>query len=211
MKCRREIGFLLCLLTISFNAISQEKTKNFALTLDLFGNSGLYSVNGEYKIAKINNCQVNVRAGFGYCIIRRDYELEIIGAPIGLNLLTGTKSHHLELGLGASYVKGMNSVFISDKALLESEGIYFVPSIGYRFDKITGGLILKAYYSPFIGIIDFINKEKTLNQINQILNKNYTDQELLSLPKTGEIGTDVGYPFIQNNLGYIGFSIGYRF
>ena len=204
MKCRQKIGFLLCLLTISFNAISQEKTKKFALTLDLFGNSGLYSLSGEYKIAKINNYQVNARAGFGYCNING---LEFIGAPIGLNLLTGTKSHHLELGLGASYVKGMTFIPIQGESKVESEGIYFVPSIGYRFDKLTGGLILKAYYSPFIGIFDFINKEKTLNRINQILNTSMTEQEMLNSAQQGYLG----YPTIKNNLGYFGVSIGYRF
>lgn len=93
------ISFLL--LTISVNGISQKPTNNFTLTLDVLGNGGLYSVNGEYKIGKINGCQVNFRAGFGYCVLGAD---EFIGIPTGLNLLTGTKNHHLKLGLGASII-----------------------------------------------------------------------------------------------------------
>jgi hypothetical protein len=36
----------------------------------------------------------------------------------------------------------------------QSEGIYFVSLVGYRFDKLTGGLILKVYYSPLITVYD---------------------------------------------------------
>ena len=145
MKCRRNIVFLLCLLTICLNNISQEKTKDFALTFDLLGNSGLYSLNGEYKIGKINNYQVNARAGFGYSKING---FEFLGIPLGLNLLTGTKNHHLELGLGTSYIMGTSHIFIKTGNYISSEGIFLIPSIGYRFDKPTGGLIFKVYYSP---------------------------------------------------------------
>lgn len=197
-------GLLLFFLIIYFNVFSQTKTNNFALTLDLFGNSGLYSVNGEYKIGKIYNNQVNARVGFGCSEING---VEFIGVPIGLNFITGKKNHHLELGLGASFIKGMTFIPLQSGNANESEGIYFVPSIGYRFDKLTRGLIIKVYYSPFVGIYDFINKEKTLNQINQILNTNMTEEEMLNSPYM-EI---LGYPTIKNTLVYFGVSIGYRF
>ena len=199
----RKIGFLLFFFTICFNAISQEMPKNLALTLDLGGNSGLYSLNGEYKIAKINNNQVNARAGFGYCKIKG---LEIISAPIGINLVTGTKKHHLELGLGASYIKGMTLFTVQNGTTFESEGMYFIPSIGYRFDKLTGGFIFKVYYSPVIGVFDFLNKEKFLSDMSQILNRTITEEELLYLSQMG--GTH--YPTIRNDFGYFGVSIGFR-
>jgi hypothetical protein len=205
MNLKRKIGISLILMTVSLNIISQEKSNNFALTIDLLGNSGFYSVNGEYLIGKINNYQVNARAGFGYCEIRKG--LGFIGVPFGLNLLTGKKNHHLELGLGASYLKGMSATPVLSETYIESEGIYFIPSIGYRFDKLTNGFVFKVYYSPLISVFDFFNKEKFFNEINQMMNRNVTEEEILNLTHMGI----TGYPTIKSSLVYFGVSIGYRF
>ena len=66
MKLKLNLGLLLCLLTFSLLGNSQNKPKNVALTLDLVGNSGSYSLNGEYEVAKIKDYKLNARIGFGY-------------------------------------------------------------------------------------------------------------------------------------------------
>lgn len=213
MNLMSKLRILLLLLTISLNVVSQKITNNFALTLDILGNGGLYSVNGEYKIGKINSYQVNARAGFGYYDVNNE---GFVSIPIGLNLLTGTKNHHLELGLGASYVNGLP--FASYKmAATASEGIYFVPSIGYRYDKLTSGLIFKVYYSPFITVYDFFNEEKYIDKLLQMLNENVTNGQMIREVVTreqiiqSEANGFIDYPTIKNRFGYFGVTVGYRF
>jgi len=210
MKLKRKLGFLLFFLTINLLVISQNKPANLALTLDIVGNSGLYSLNGEYQIGEYKDYKLNARIGFGYFPVKG---VQFIGVPIGLNVLTGTKKHHLELGLGASYIKGLRNLkiqvgpFANSRDWYESEGIYFAPSVGYRFDKLTGGLILKVYYSPLITVYDFFDKEKFLNELIPVISGNMTKEELFNL-YSGSINA---YPTAKSQFGNFGISVGYRF
>lgn len=98
-----------------------------------------------------------------------------------------------------------------------SEGIYFVPSIGYRYDKLTSGLILKAYYSPFIAVYDFFNEEKYIDNLVQVLNESVKNGQLIHEYVTreqiiqSEANGFIEYPTIRNRFGYFGATIGYRF
>lgn len=211
MKLRQEFGFLLLLLTVSLLGISQNKNNNFALTLDLVGNSGFYSLNGEYEIGEIKDSKLNARIGFGYY---SGSGIQFTGIPIGINMLTGTKKHHLELGLGVSYIKGIENMNIPAGTYgnpqgwsQQSEGIYFVPSVGYRFDKLTGGLILKVYYSPLITVYDFFDKQEFLDKLIPVLEGNWTKEEFYSRSLNG----NNAYPTAKNYFGIFGVSIGYRF
>ncbi len=211
MKLIRKFGILLFLLTISTIGNSQSKLNKFGLTLDLFGNSGLFSLNGEYEVGKFKDYKLNARIGFGYY---SGNSIQFTGIPIGINLLTGTKRHHFELGLGASYIKGAQNMHLPTGAFgntqdfwFQSEGMYFVPSIGYRFDKLTGGLILKVYYSPLITVFDFFDKEKFLNELIPVLYGNWTKEEYYN----HAFGNSNNYPTAKSQFGNFGISIGYRF
>ncbi len=211
MKLRLNFGLLLCLLTFSLLVNSQNKPKNVALTLDLVGNSGSYSLNGEYEVANIKDYKLNARIGFGYY---SGGMMQFTGIPIGINMLTGAKQHHLELGIGASYIKGIQSMRFPagiygnpQEWSIQSEAIYFVPSVGYRFDKLTGGLILKVYYSPLIAVYDFFDKEKFLNRLIPNLSGTWTKEEYYSYSLNGK----PIYPVARNYFGMFGISVGYRF
>lgn len=211
MTLRLKFGLLLFLLTFNLLGNSQNKSDNFALTLDLAGNSGFYTLNGEYEIGKIKDYKLNARLGFGYY---SDNVVHFTGIPIGINMLTGTKKHHLELGFGASYIKGIEHMKIPagifgnlQEWSQQSECIYFVPSVGYRFDNLTGGLILKVYYSPLIKIYDFFDKEKFLNRLIPVLDGNWTKEEFYSNSLNGK----PIYPIAKNYFGMFGISVGYRF
>ena len=211
MKLRLKFGQLLFFLFFYLLVNSQNKSDNFALTLDLAGNSGFYTLNGEYEIGKIKDYKLSARIGFGYY---SGSGMQFTGIPIGINVLTGTKKHHLELGLGASYIKGIENIQIPagtfgnpQKSLLQSKGVYFVPSVGYRFDNLTGGLILKVYYSPLITIYDFFDKAKYLNELIPELYGNWTKEEYYN----HAIGSSNAYPTAKSQFGNFGISIGYRF
>ena len=213
MRIRRKIGFLLLVLTANILGISQNKS---AITLDLVGNSGYYSLNGEYEIGKFKNCKLNARIGFGYYPLT---DGDFVGIPIGFNLLTGTKKHHIELGLGASYIKGLEDsrvpagLFGNTQELRQrSEAIYLVPTVGYRYDNLTRGLILKIYYSPLITIYDFFNREKYLYGSTLNYETGYS-----SSYNTGgnafqtEMDPNYSLPTAINRFGNFGVTIGYRF
>jgi hypothetical protein len=211
MKQAQKIRFSLLFLSFSLLVNSQNKPNNFALTLDLAGNSGFYTLNGEYEVGKIKDYKLNARIGFGYY---SGNNIQFTGIPIGINMLTGTKKHHLELGLGASYIKGIENMQIPAGTFgnpqewsQQSEGIYFVPSVGYRFDNLTSGLILKVYYSPLITIYDFFDKEKFLNELIPVLYGNWTKEEYYN----HAIGSSNAYPKALSQFGNFGISIGYRF
>ena len=211
MKLKLNFGLLLIFLTFNLLGNSQDRQKKVAITLDLVGNSGLYSLNGEYEVAKIKDYKLNARAGFGYY---SGGAIQFTGIPIGINMLTGAKKHHLELGIGASYIKGIESRRFPaglygnpQEWSMQSEAIYFVPSVGYRFDNLTGGLILKVYYSPLIAVYDLFDKEKFLNKLIPNLGGNWTKEEFYSYSLNGK----PIYPVAKNCFGMFGVSIGYRF
>ncbi len=211
MKFRLKHGVLLIILIFSLPGNSQNKPNNFALTLDLAGNSGLYTINGEYQVGKFKDFKLNARIGFGYY---SESDIQFTGIPIGINVLTGTKKHHFELGLGASYIKGFENMQIPAGTFgnplewsQQSKGIYFVPSVGYRFDNLMGGLILKVYYSPLITVYDFFDKEKFLNELIPVLYGNWTKEEYYN----HSMGSSNAYPIAKNQFGYFGISVGYRF
>lgn len=212
MRIRRKIVFLLLVLAASILGISQNKS---AVTLDIAGNSGYYSLNGEYEIAHPKNCKLNARIGFGYYPLA---DGDFVGIPIGVNLLTGLKKHHLELGLGTSYIKGLEGSHIpvglvgnAQELRLRSEAIYFVPTVGYRYDNLIGGLILKIYYSPLITIYDFFDKEEFCKGTVLYSNSYYWYYETDGYDYNKEVDSSHSFPIAKNRFGNFGVTIGYRF
>ena len=207
MKSRYQIILILSFLLINFCGFSQEAHSHLGLTLDLGGNSGGYSVNGEYEILNHDKFKANARLGFGYLPIKNTSFLDI---PFGINFLTGNQKHHLELGIGSSYISGLKFTNIqigsNDKSYAD-KAIYLVPSIGYRFDKLSGGLILKIYYSPLILIHDFLNEDKFKNEAipDGIVFGNTTKKDYFDY-----FFGDSFLPKAKSNYGYFGISIGFR-
>jgi len=215
MRIRLKIGFLLLVLTASILGISQNKSNKYAITMDLAGNSGFYSLNGEYEIGKLKNYKLNARIGFGYYPLT---DGDFVGIPIGFNLLTGAKKHHLELGLGTSYIKGLENSHVpaglfgnTQELRQKSEAIYFVPTVGYRYDNLIGGLILKIYYSPLITVYDFFDKEKILNQLPGYYSSYSSSYNTGGGSYNHEIDPNYSFPIAKNRFVNFGVTVGYRF
>jgi hypothetical protein len=208
MKRNYQFGFILFFLLTTLCGFSQEGQNKIVVTFDLGGNSGGYSFNGEYEFFRKDKYILNARLGFGYLPIK---ETNFISIPFGVNLLKGNQKHNLEIGIGASYIKGLSiSIFQIGKNIqyFPSAAMYFVPSVGYRFDKLAKGLILKAYYSPLILISDFIDKENIINIVTKdvILPGTTTREEYFY----NSYGKDL-LPEAKSKFGYFGISCGYRF
>ncbi|WP_143155249.1 hypothetical protein [Wenyingzhuangia marina] len=177
-------------------------------TIELGGNSGTYSLNGEFEIFEKNNYSLNTRLGFGYVPLE---DTQYLAIPFGFNVLTGKGKHHLEGGLGLSYIQGLTFKFIpigNSEKNYSDEAIYFVPSIGYRFDKLTKGFVFKIYYSPLIMMYDFFdenqfidNETKGVTPFGQPSKKDWVNY----------FNSNDFFPKATSKYGNFGITIGYRF
>jgi hypothetical protein len=201
-------SFLLLFLLCCINGFSQDNPHNIQLILDIGGNSGGYSINGEYQFHSSDKYQLNAKLGLGYLPFKTTNFFSI---PIGVNILSGSKNHHFEFGIGTSYLKGLSISSIGEennKKDYPTKAIYFIPSVGYRFDKLTKGIIFKIYYSPLIVIHDFMDKDKIINDVtkNVVLSGSTTKEDYFN-----HFYGDRSLPEATNKYGYFGFSVGYRF
>jgi hypothetical protein len=79
--------------------------------------------------------------------------------------------------------------------------------VGYRYDKLTSGFILKIYYSPLIPLYDFFDKEQFLNEFIPVYNGSRTKEEFYN----HAVGSANAYPTAKTQAAYFGISVGYRF
>ena len=129
MKFVISISLLLVSHFYIYSGYSQVPDK-IAVTLELAGTSGGYSVNSEYEILNLNPVKVNARLGIGYLPYQNSTFLSI---PAGLSFLTGKGMHHFEGGIGFSYIHGLSFLKIETESSMKyyaDEAIYFAPSIG---------------------------------------------------------------------------------
>lgn len=194
----RRIYLILFLSSICTFAYSQNR---MSVILELGGASAFFSVNAEYAILQKEKYQINLRAGVGYF---PEEPNTFYSVPIGGNLVYKLKKrHHLETGLGFSYLHGFpgsNLKLGDDRISFEGEGIYFSPSIGYRYDKWESGLILRIAYSPLIVLHDLVDRNEMEARWVSELGVPYEGWEDI-----------VEIPVAENRFGYFSVSIGYRF
>ena len=207
MKFVISISLLLIFQFYIYSGYSQVPDK-IAVTLDLLGSGGVYSVNGEYEILKLNFIKVNTRLGIGYLPYQNSIFLSI---PAGLNFLTGKGMHHFEGGLGLSYINGLSYLKIETEGSTNyyaDEAIYFAPSIGYRFDKFSKGILIKVYYSPLFVIHDFLDPDQFIDDLipDGTVGGNTTKRDYFNY----FYGEDF-LPQASNKYGFFGITIGYRF
>lgn len=210
MNTKRFLKLTICLLLFSgFVGYGQEESSNkFVSTLDFGGNGGGYSLNGEFELITKESYLLNTRLGFGYLPVENTQFLAI---PFGFNILTGKGKHHIEGGLGLSYIQGLtfkNVMIDNSEKYYSDEALYFVPTVGYRFDKLTKGLTFKVYYSPLMVIHDFFDEDKFIDEV--------TKDVIVFGETTKRDWFDYFYgdeflPKAINHFGYFGISIGYRF
>ena len=106
---------------------SQDNEANkMVATLDFGGNSGGYSLNGEFVLFEKDNYSINTRLGFGYLPIDNT---QFIAVPLGFNVLHGKGIHHFEGGLGMSYIQGLTLMLYNDE-IYTDKALYFIPSVG---------------------------------------------------------------------------------
>jgi hypothetical protein len=142
---------LLCLfaITLSTASFSQDlKRPVSGIFLELGGNAGVLSLNYDRRFSKSND-GLGWRVGVGVGAVPSHILASFIPTfPLGVNYLFGKGSHHLEVGAGVTFA---NEEFSPSGERVAST--YFVPSLGYRFQR-PKGFSFRLFASPFLGKIN---------------------------------------------------------
>lgn len=128
--------------------------KGNTVFLDLGGVVASATINIDRALFTIiDKWTVTGRAGIGIDPIPQKFRT--LAIPIGLNFFKGASSHHRELGIHLSYREGMQYIVRARDKYDVARGIYFSPTVGYRFQKPEGGVFLRIQYTPMIKVYEF--------------------------------------------------------
>jgi hypothetical protein len=156
MKQLLTIVILLVAVGTAFSQslVSRKGAYNYrnSVQVEILGSSNAYSINYEHILINRSRLKTGIRGGFGilppflgdsrirYCF------------PILLNQQFSLGSHHIELGGGITMLNAFS--FIS-----EPIGYYFgsatafgAMSLGYRYQRPEGRIIVKAAYTPLLRV-----------------------------------------------------------
>lgn len=153
---------LLALTTLEVN--TQELAKN-AMYVEILGHGLFYSVNYDRVVV---HDDVSLRVGA--MIISgesndpgAEAKATLKMFPIVLTRLVGSDRHKLELGIGATIVTSKRegpegAVWESKFPIPSTSGTTVVgtASLGYRYQKQSGGLVFRAGLSPFFTFEKFL-------------------------------------------------------
>jgi len=157
---------LAVLLTAGSGVFAQGNQARTSAYIEAFGNGGLFSVNLERKLA----ADVAARVGVGLWDGTGFYGEEVSGltVPLMLTRRIGSGNHGLEIGGGVVPGRTDEGSFVSLTGL-----------IGYRFERLQGGMVFRAGFTPIYGLGD----------------------EAKAYPEKGfypSIGVSIGYAFRGN-------------
>lgn len=140
--------FIFCFL-FSLPALAQKNVRRGSphasnVFLELVGNTGILSLNYDRRFSEGSN-GLGGRIGIGLGEGRAGHTFPEIAVtvPVVINYLLGSGPHYLETGVGLT----IGSTEFGEK--LKSS--YFVPNLGYRFQKLAGGFTMRIVASPFLG------------------------------------------------------------
>ncbi len=101
-----------------------------------------YSINYDRIIASGSKLEYSFRIGFS---VLKDK----IAFPIGAGIITGIKEHHAEFSMTITPL--IKKVEFTNGAGSDNDAfIYLFPGIGYRYQKPSGGIFLRAVAGPVI-------------------------------------------------------------
>jgi hypothetical protein len=188
----KKILFLYLILVMHLFTNAQETTvlpskKLKSIYFEAGGRAIYGSFNYEQTLKNYKNGYLTGSVGFSLIPISWFMNWAV---PVNVKYVFGTKKHHLEVGLGATFHS--NNYKIGSTTY--ERWLYLTPSIGYRFQKPTNGLFFTANFIPTVGVFEYWNPN----------NRNVNDG------KISFFNEDTAF-FPTAILPWAGFSIGYSF
>lgn len=153
-KNKRLRLFIFTVLSFTFTTFAQteasSKAKN-SIYIDLLGTGGWYSLNYERLVFSHGKLDLGVSSGLSLNHFK-DFERNLnpdFTLPFSLNAIYGT-NHHVEAGIGTT----LASVVRADEDYYAKRyfNINMSLTLGYRYQKPTGGFLFRAAYTPLIPV-----------------------------------------------------------
>ena len=145
MKTSASFFLLIALLAASLSAACSDSTNTIksrnAFYVALGGQGNKYSVNFERVFH--TGSRVNYSYSVGYSRSGKEYSV-----PVTINAFTTGKQHHLEMSL--AMIPYVAKHTFSKGTIDSDKQMYVKPSVGYRYQKTTSGLFIKASAGPQI-------------------------------------------------------------
>lgn len=151
----KSIITIILAVIISSNIVLSQSSPAAAnsVHLELLGNGLIYSLNYERTIVD----RLSARVGVGYFKVNRAVNsnegVSLTTVPIMVNYLVGSKSSHLEVGIGICIVTLEANI---EKTLgVSGSATLGTATFGYRYQRDDGGIIFRIGVTPFFGSIGF--------------------------------------------------------
>lgn len=109
------------------------------------GSGGFYSINYERLVLALPNHAYGFRVGTAYHGIGSvNLTLALVGEAM---VLVGKGNHHGDFGMGISVLR---SDYQEGYRPLRAWNTFAIPRLSYRYQRPTGGLMLRAGFTPAI-------------------------------------------------------------
>ncbi|WP_187264744.1 hypothetical protein [Pontibacter beigongshangensis] len=158
--------------------LPEEFTKKNSIYVEAGGLTPGYSLNYDRMVFQRNSLKVLARAGVSAFTVRNrtrqalsefgDKRALDYGLISEVSVVMGKRNHHFETGLGYSYSntvgyhKRKENGVLTDFYRIVFHGHHLVSHIGYRYQKPSGGLVLRAGLKPVL-ISKSVNNAKYLS------------------------------------------------
>jgi len=159
---KKMTGMMIVLLALAFRALfsqsvvekqSGEAYSRNCIYLELLGTGLLYSINYEHRFAEHWNGRVGFTRFSIPTIFEPEMDLGITGFPVLLNHLSGSNSHHFEIGAGVLVLK-LNltgrEIWLGMNVNGHATKVIGAASIGYRYQPLKGGFLFRIGATPLI-------------------------------------------------------------
>ncbi len=193
--------FLIICILFSLISLSQEEDienglnliKRNSLYLEMGGVAGFYSVNYDRILEQKKSGLTSFSVGATYWG-KIDYSdgRTNFGIPVSYNYLIGKNNHHLELGIGITFLY-YKFLFQNLYSKEEEKGIAssFLLKCGYRYQKPTGGMFYKVTFTPLLDAVRYYKKVINIS----ITNTSFIEKGFGNNGFFPWAGISVGYTF----------------
>ena len=119
--------------------------------LEVGGVAGLWSLNYDWELREINeNLQLLGRAGLGIYSEFNGAGFSDVIIPVSSMFLWGKSTHRVEVGGGITYYNWTFRDVLMQDGFSRKTDLLGHLIIGYRFQKLKGGLMFRVTYTPII-------------------------------------------------------------
>lgn len=154
---------LVMLCCSHFASFPQGSFKGSQVYFELAGGGSGLTLNIEHLIVSTDRWHIGGRFGAGAMMVNG---FRKSGFPVSIHFFNRSGRHHLETGIGLSYIEGVWSDELYGHKVW-NKGLYAIPMIGYRFQKPGGGLLFKVLWTPLLQLREY-GKDRITKSSDQV-------------------------------------------